>query len=312
MAELSPDKKAELEARLISSRVPEHVARYTAEQSPKYRTYSLQTFIMIILMLVMFGVWLLLWSIVEGIDEARAMAAAKAAGALMYKSNFGISFIIALIGGFLVLLPLMSYLQLYSKKWRTASFAYGMGDWNSGFFLFKKPDPELEPDDYIRSFFTRMARVSLKWSSAIFTLATLVVFKEVNSYEVYDEGQIGEARLLSVSGLEMWDAEDIDYVELGCNHITGKNASDDIIYRIQMKNGSKLYMEDAEPVRGNWLDNALLIDVALEDAGVTFKRWSWLQRDPLHPECLGAQLRKLGEEDYDILLKLLRVTELAE
>jgi len=71
-------------------------------------------------------------------------------------------------------------------------------------------------------------------------------------------------------------------------------------------------MYDAVSLRGNWLDNAILIDAAIEDAGVTFKRWSWLNRDPLHPACLGAQLRVLGEEDYDKLLKLLRVKELAE
>jgi len=312
MTDLSPDKKAEIKARLISSRVPEHVAHYTAEQSPKYRTYSLQTFIMIILMLIMFGIGFILWMIAESLSEAKATAAVETVGALMYKTNFGVSFIIALFGGFLVLLPIMSYLQLFSKKWRTASFAYGMGDWNSGFFMFKKPDPELAPDDYIRSFFTRMARVSMKWSAATLAIATLVGVKDIQAYEVYGETQIGQAKLLSVSGLNMRETDDIDYVELGCNHITGKNASDDIIYRIKMKNGDTLYMENAKPVRGSWLDNAAAIDAALEKDGVTFKRWSWLKREPLHPVCLRAQNQKHSAEDYKKILNLLRVSELQE
>jgi len=130
----------------------------------------------------------------------------------MYKTNFGISFIIALFGAIFMMLPLLAYLQLSSRKWRTASFVYGMPDRNSGFSFFKKPDPSLAPDDYIRAFFLHMAKASLKWMNAI-----LLCAREVYTYELFSEDQMSQSRLLSLNGVESWSLDDIEYVELGCN-----------------------------------------------------------------------------------------------
>ena len=133
MADLKPEKKTQLEAQLIASGVPENVANYAVEQSPKYRNYLLQSLIMFILMMAMFALGVFLWWLVEGVNNAKAEAATETIGALMYSTNFGVSFVIAVFGVIFLLLPILSYLQLFSKKWRTASFVYGMPDTNSGF-----------------------------------------------------------------------------------------------------------------------------------------------------------------------------------
>jgi len=312
MADLEPEKKAELEAQLIAKGVPENVANYAVEQSPKHGTYLRQNLIAVILMIAMFALGAFLWWLVKGVNNAKAAAAAESIGALMYRTNFGVSFFVAVIGGFLGLQSILSYFQLFSKTRRTASFVYGMPDSNSGFSWFKKPDSSLAPDDYIRAFFGRMAQVCLKLAALIFGIAVLVGTKEVYSYEIIGETQISESRLLSLSGLETQSIDDIDYVELGCNHVTGRGASTNLVYRIRMKNGSKIYLESAVPVHGNWLDNAMRIDADLEKKGVTFKRWSWRNRHPLHPECLRAQRRKNSPEDYERILKLLRADGLSE
>jgi hypothetical protein len=96
-------------------------------------------------------------------------------------------------------------------------------------------------------------------------------------------------------------------VELGCNHVTGRDTGDFVIYQVRFRDGSSVDLGAARPTTGDWLQRLETIDARLRSAGATFKRWEWLGRDPVHPACLAEERAELGEDGYRRLSALLRV-----
>ena len=86
--------------------------------------------------------------------------------------------------------------------------------------------------------------------------------------------------------------------------------TDTIIYEIEFADGHKERIGDATPLHGSWVDAAEVIDQRLQAAGARFERWTWLDRDPLHPECLAALQRRFSPEEYQRVRALLRVDAL--
>ena len=62
---------------------------------------------------------------------------------------------------------------------------------------------------------------------------------------------------------------------------------------------------------GDWLEAAEQMDTELRRTGVEFRRWNWLDRDPLYPACLSVMRHNFGA-DYPRIERLLRVGELPD
>lgn len=135
-------------------------------------------------------------------------------------------------------------------------------------------------------------------------ITAFLCYHETKVFSLYSESGFYKSGYFS-KNFSSW--EEVSSVELGCNHVTGKNRSDDLVYKINFKQGTSTRMEDAIPIQGRWLGNAVKINNKLEGQSVYFKRWKWLSRDPLHSKCLTAQKNSRTRSEYSHVVDLLQI-----
>ena len=97
---------------------------------------------------------------------------------------------------------------------------------------------------------------------------------------------------------------------MGCNHVSADNPSNNLIYDVVFRSNRRYRITSAIPVNESWLDQLERIDAALVEGNVPVRRWKWLWREPLHPECLNEFARQYGDEDLGRIIKLLRIEQL--
>lgn len=148
---------------------------------------------------------------------------------------------------------------------------------------------------------------TLKYIVPLTIIGVPTLYLDMTSYAIYTEEGIYRSHFLpwKRDGLIPWNTA--DYVELGCNQ-TDDGPS--IVYDITFKDGSSKRIEDGIPFTDySWLESLEIIDQKLSDGGARFRRWVWLERDPLHPKCIQGYYGYLGKDRGDRLMNLLRVGE---
>lgn len=146
-----------------------------------------------------------------------------------------------------------------------------------------------------------------KFSKILYPIAVITAFlsyQETKVFSLYSESGFYQSGYFSES-FTKWNQ--VSSIELGCNHVTGKNQSDDLVYKINFKQGASPRMEDAVALQGTWLESAAEINNILKDYSVNFKRWKWLDRNPLHPKCLSAQKESLTRDEFQQVVDLLQI-----
>lgn len=170
----------------------------------------------------------------------------------------------------------------------------------------------LKDETDARRYVVRFTTSWVSWVAvaAVFLTAASAVLAvcDVRSHTLYTREGVVRRQFFPWQGAEMRSWSDATRVEVGCNHVTGRNASDDPVYKILFRDGSTVRLDDAVPLGASWLDRVEQIDTHLSESGALFRHWQWLDREPLHPECLAANRARLSRGDYQRLLTLLRAS----
>lgn len=314
--------EGEIEQHLVTLGVPGHVAAFVSKQRP-WRIPWVSQFGSMVVMVGGFafgGLWL--WPTLKKQLDQNALAAARSSGALLYHHNFGIGLLIALfawIGASSLIvgaIPMLSHRLMAGEFYASVTGAAASGNNLSGRAarwgvkkMLRKLENEPDPLRYIR----RAVFAWMKPASGIvaigLALAAFVTFRELNAYALYFADHYEEQHtFLPAPTVRAWS--DAVRVEVGCNHITGKNAGDDPVYSVHFSDGGSTRIDGTFPVSKTWLDQVEVIDAALVRRGVRFEPWSWLGRDPYHPRCLMAYANWLGDEKYSRFQRLIRAPTL--
>lgn len=304
----------ELEEKLVEAGVPKRVAEQIAAQKPSRKLYFIGAVAFIIVTCSGFFLGAFLWEPLASVIEARAIGAAQADGSVLYWTNFGVAPLVAIFGWIFASGAGTYGAFMISPRFRASAFAYSILDpRNRGLQRLpaSRDDGSETADDYIRRALGNWIRL-FSWGAAVlFALAFVILDRERDTYTLYSPTGFWARPLLP------WDEEvrrnwrEATRVELGCNHVVGRNASDDVIYDVVFP-GRTERISSATPVGVGYLDALEKIDDALRESKVEFKRWSWLSRDPMHPDCLKHWRVRLTDEDYARLSRLLRFGELQD
>jgi hypothetical protein len=308
----------DLSARLQTAGVPKHVADYLQALRPKFWLWWVAQGVFLPVMLAGFAVGALwLWPQLEEIGRHNALVAAMSANALMVQYNFGVSLILALFAWIFAAGAIGGVVGVLIERSRAGAFAYGIlnakrtaiGAWSVARTMRALSD-EADPERFVR-------RATMNWqwwmvgaALVLSALSAYAVMRDVQAHGLYTRTHLIASPLLPWGSRAPVEWVDALKVEVGCNHVTGRNAYDTLIYRVHLPGRSFASLESGEAL-GDWLAAAEQIDAELRRASVPFERWQWLDRDPLDPACLSV-MRNSWAEDYPRIERLLRIGELPD
>jgi hypothetical protein len=276
--------------------------------------------VMLIVMTLGFLVGALyVWAPLEQITIDNSLRDAREVGAILYRENFGVSMVAALFAWIFVAGVVVGGLPLVSDRMAAHTFLE---------YYFGKPDPRpavaraaaaaqatlstrLEDEADARRYVRRFTTGWVGWFAipaiVLTLLSAALAICDVQSYTLYTRDGAADHPFFPWQSAQMRSWDDATRVELGCNHVTGRGASDDPVYSVMFRDGSAVRLDDAVAIGGTWLDRMEQIDARLIESGALFRRWDGpLNRNPLHPECLAANRTRLSRDDYQRLLTLLR------
>jgi hypothetical protein len=308
--------KEEIKARLLAAGAPPHVVEHVLEQPISRWAYWFPVCVLFLVVIGGFAVGALMWGRLEALTQANARAHALSAGGLLYATNFGVSMLVALFGWILVSGWICGSVALVSKRVMASSFVFSVLDARKTVATMvrvslKRLSTERDPERFVRRFSTGWAAWCGLLATPLVVLSIVLVPRDLQAHSIFTPEAHVRSPLLpwASSEPEPWSAA--ARVELGCNHVSGDDADDHLVYEIAVASGASVRIpEDADPVSGTWLDRIEVIDAALGRSDAEFQRWTWLDRDPLHPLCLRAKEREYGAANYPRILRLLRVGEL--
>jgi len=302
-------ERQKLHAIGVSNNVIEHVL----SKNPSKKPYIFLNFMfMAIMVMGLIGIFISI-EFLEKEIESRIIATSKTIDIVLYYHNSGIG---QLIGMFAWILASGSLIYLISNSnaiFRNSVFVYSLIDKrNASFNRFLKlmQTTENDPEEFTKIILNRAARILLIPTFLLASIAFIFIEFENDAYKMYTHQGFIHKPLLPWKPDITGHWRDAIYVELGCNRVTGKNASDDIIYEVGVRGGYSHRLSSANPLQGEWIDHIERIDQSIMEGNADFRRWKWLKRNPLHPECLKTQSRRYNEQDYQRILKLLRVESL--
>ena len=257
------------------------------------------------------GFWL--WPYLEQLNIQRAMERTTDLNGLMFDVNFGIGLLIGLfVWIFLTGALSMALVRLAPMPLKGSLFFGVSADLDkTGIKRQQNIDALMKGVDRPNStaeLINRLTEPNIKKAFKIFIpiaiLTALITYRETYTFSVLSETGHYRSGFFSNSS-QSWN--EVSSVELGCNHVTGKNRSDDLVYKIKFRQGKALGIDDAIPLQGSWLENAKKINAKLKENGTQFKRWKWLNRDPLHPKCLAAQQNSYTGVEFNQIVSLLQI-----
>lgn len=314
---MSGDEEQLLRASLAHAGAPAHVIDHVISEARASRApVGMKTvFLVVMVSGFLFGAFVL-WPLFEAQTAANAQAHTLAANALMYHVNFGASMVLALLGWIFAAGAIASALFALTPPARAAALLYSARESHSpvgAWALRKMLEPAaglVDAEAYVRRVINRSNLVGIVLALSIGALSAVALVRDVNTHSLFTEQAYIRSPFFpwGSAAPRLWSSA--AYVEVGCNHIEGRNAGEDAIYRIVFRNGDSASLDSATHVRGSWLRNVELIDAQLRARNVPVRRWRWMNRDPMHPACLEAHRSWLGPEDFQRLSRLLRMGEL--
>lgn len=310
-----PGSFESLKEQLLRAGAPLYVVEFVIAQRPSGLLYQALNWGFILIMIAGFGVGAFLWIHLESISDANAVGAAKEIGAILFEHYFGVSMLIALFGWIFAAGLIAFWLSTYWTRGLAIVFAYStLASANRLFMKIEKFAEDYSGGDDPKKFLLAWAGAWIRrtsWAALIlFAFSAAFLSRELSTQVLYSPIGYVAAPFFPWGEGKEGEWKDADVVYLGCNHTTGRNASDNIVYIVVFTSGDERRISSAKPVEGVWLDQIEIIDAAFADSKADFQRWSFRNRNPLHPECLSAQTKQLSDSDAERIYKLLRVGEL--
>jgi hypothetical protein len=258
-----------------------------------------------------------------------ALKNAELNGALLFKTNFGLSPVLCVFCWFV---------WVFAIFWNADEVWRGL---HKSHFVFERfgtrvrcvarsrrraatetfsKDPE--PARFARKK-TRRGKVWGMLLAAVVLIGATVGFvvREIQAYSILTATAYVESplQLRSSSVSRPWSMA--VSVELGCHHYDAprrryhaprRGPSNTLVYDIRFPDGASVRISETVPLQGSWLDAAEAIERALNEGGAEFARWRWLGQDPLHPKCLQWLRDSHTAYDYARIWRLLRVGEIPD
>jgi hypothetical protein len=260
------------------------------------------------------------WAAFNGLDSlvhAKAIELAHQTGATLMYVNVGIGPLILLFG----LIALMGWLsgalsRLRGAKGFPKSAAAGINRppphgyirvgtrWLLAGSVRRAASRTTTVEAFLR---TMTADMSRRWGiAAVVLLAPAIAMTVIETDHFWVAGPSGivEHRLLPPFSSRTYDLASATALTTGCNHT---DKGEYLHYDLDFASGASFNLGNAEGVAGRSAPALEQIDTKL-DRAIQHRRWSHLDRDPVHPACLrfwGAQLGQFGQGR---LVKMLRLT----
>lgn len=261
------------------------------------------------------GLWM--WPFLEALTIHNAIEHARYAGGELYHANFGVSLVLAFFGwicvaGWLVGVGFTSTPRLRANMLiANARMSNGPIERWAMSTALKRVAGESDPEAYVRRWNALSLWIALLIGAVVLTISAFAVVRDVNTHDILTRSAYIRSPFFPWVATEPRLWRDAVEVEVGCNHVEGRNSYDTIVYEVKFADGASVDVALGTPWRGLWIDHVELIDSELRDAQAPFRRWSWLNRHPLHPACLAAMHDSAGNQ-YSRIEHLLRIGELPD
>jgi len=259
------------------------------------------------------GSQLISLNVAEVFANRFAEDAANGAGGLAYSSNIGFAGILILFGG-LTSISIVAYIPpLFAGRTRRVRLALkhllGLNkkDRNGMVRRYKSLFEQKRGQD-IEETLIRWDRRFAKWAlPGIFLvlIGSLCSWFEIQSRTIVFHDRVEIRSHFPLYGERSLYWRDAERVVLGCNQ-TDEGGS--LVFRVVFKDGHSYRMFGDTYFIDPMMDVLETIDTELSTANPTYARWSWLGRDPIHPQCLRSYAGRLGENDFARLVAFLRLT----
>lgn len=231
--------------------------------------------------------------------EQKAHSAAKHSSALLYHHNIGFGPLIGCVAWLMVGGWVEAAIKNISGNEQGAATRLQFG--------FENQQDDLQSHHFIARFLRQISKHIGLISILFLLVSVLVTARELNAYVLYFSDRYEQRHTLQLDPtVRYWT--DATFVEVGCN--VGSQSSNPV-YRVHFKDRSAAYIETASPISTTWLTQMEKIDASLVQAGAQFKPWSWLDRDPYHPQCLKEFADLLGPTDFARFERLIRAPHVA-
>lgn len=259
------------------------------------------------------GAWI--WAIAESILWQNAINTAENIDGFAYDTNYGFGLLIGVFVWIFSSGVIVSLLLIITPMpFKGALFLSSFSDVSSNTPKIPLTGPRVEfnashatASDLINDYSWRIVRKLGLILSPFIALVLVLSFAELRWYNVL--GPYGMHTTVPWSTTERFRPwQDVEIVKLGCNQ-TGEGGS--LIYEVIWPDGKKKRLPiDTHVNNKPWLTNLEAIDAEISKGGAVFRRWNWLNRDPLHPSCLRGFYTEIGESRKIRFDKLLRIGEL--
>lgn len=239
---------------------------------------------------------------------ANAEAQCMASDCIGYSVNPGLAGLIILLSGLLLALPCVRLAHyLAPSRLRTAVILLSVfeGPRNGGHKI-GQTSPNASFSDInaaLRRYDATRARWAAGWLAALL-MGFALIPRDLQPTSLIYADRVDFRGFVKV-GHTTLDWTDVTTVQLGCNQT---DSGSSIIYEVENAAGDRIRLSGRYRYPEGRLAALEHVDAQVSAAGADFVRWSWLQRDPVHPECLQFWRGYFGE-DFDRLAALLRLSD---
>ena len=253
----------------------------------------------------------------DGHVQSRAVAVATQNGATLTHVNVGIGPLLLFFG----LLTLMGWVGgVLSARYRVNGFLSSAAEmlnsspspgltrramhWILGGSVHRAGSRSTTVDEFLRAMAGDQAR---RWGMAAIVLllpAVPLMALETNSFWVAGPSGIVVHSMLPPFSSRRYDLSDARVLTTGCNRT---DKSNHLIYDVRLSSGERFDLAGTRSLKGSKIGAIEEIDAKI-DPKIEHKRWSHLNRDPVHPTCLYHWAGQFDRDGQRRLAKLLRLT----
>lgn len=156
---------------------------------------------------------------------------------------------------------------------------------------------------------TLAGRAAMRYgrSMALIAAPFLVIGGALALYEVGNYAIVSERGIYRDGSETVYLWSDIEFVEVGCNETSDSSS---LIYQLHFSDGWDIDLADSDPVGMTLLEALERADDTVLAHNKEFKLWEWLERNPMHPECLAHYRNSWPTDEFQRLRSVLHVDEL--
>lgn len=314
---MKPERMDAIKQGLRERGVPESVISYVTEDGLNWWSHFAVSFFPGFIFLCFSGLILRfpIWRLSDGLVNSIAKNSAINNNAVFYEYNFGLSLLIfmpvIIFGSALFGAYILSLSQYRLKNAFVFSILDGVRSPIWGFVsrgLMQRLRAEQDPDRYVRNFVLGWVPAMTALTLFLAAVGALAFARDIQTHSIYTPTAYIRSPFLPWASKGPYEWREAVAVEIGCNHVAdGDEVKNSFVYRVRFADGTSIYLGDAKPLKGSWIDAVEIIDRELIDAGVRFAPWARMGQIPYHPRCLAYLRDQYSDEDSARIERLLRL-----